>query len=151
MTDDRTISEIVDEVNRQDEPEDEEPGDEEAIENPVLDKVQPFMPMPATLEMALRSAPSVQQAREDAQIPPQVSVKDLENVPIVLVEKVKQNAFLPADGTTRAGWQCLGAYQETRKPFTVWIGQVALMRELAVLNLPFRTTITRRGRTYQFS
>jgi len=148
--DSRTLSEIV---NDRDIPEGEfiEPDEE------MLDSLEPreipegFTNRPASIEHALNFAPDIHQARETAQIPPQLSVKEVVGKTFVIVDKVKQKAALPDTGEMRDGWQCLCADVETRKSFTMWIGQVALVSDLNQVALPFRTTITKKGRTYQFS
>lgn len=95
-------------------------------------------------------APSVQKAREAANIPPHFPVKDLVSLPILVWSKTAQKAALPETGELRDGFFCVCRNEETKKPFTTWIGQTALVRDLSQLILPFKTTIVKHGRTYRF-
>jgi hypothetical protein len=146
---DDSVSDIVRDMPTEDEIAEEEALALEEAQAPVTETT--FVPQPASIKHALEFAPTVQQAREVAQIPEQKTIKDIVGKAIVIVDKVKQSAFLPADGTQRPGYQCLCVDVETGKPFTVWIGQTVLRRELSILQLPFRTALMQRGRTYIFS
>lgn len=95
-------------------------------------------------------APNVQAAREEANIPPHIAVKDLVGISILVWSKTAQKAALPDTGELREGFFCLCRNEETKKPFTTWVGQTALMRDLSQLILPFTTTIVKHGRTYRF-
>lgn len=146
--DSRTISEIVENP----EPTDDVTEDEEQLETAQASVTDgAFGTQPSDLSYALRFAKPIQQAREDANIPPQVSIKDLEGKTFVIASKVAIKAFLPQDGTQRDGWQCLCIDVETQKGFTVWIGQVVLKRDLETLQLPIRVTLGKRGRVWKFS
>ena len=147
-TDSRTVSEIAADAENMEPEEVEEEGLEEA-QSQVTEKT--FLPQPETLAAALKFAKPISQAREDAHVPPQVSIKDLVGKTFVIADKVRQKAFLPADGTSREGWQCLCVDVETEKSFTVWVGQVTLKKDLELLMLPIRVTLGKRGRAYIFS
>jgi hypothetical protein len=99
----------------------------------------------------LDHAPSVSQARENAHIPPHFPMKDLVDKTIYFVHKREQKAALPETGELRTGYFCLCAFADTKEEFTTWVGQTILYRELTLLQLPFKTTITKRGRTYMFA
>jgi hypothetical protein len=145
----RTVTEIVTDPNLEDA--------ETLPAEPELDAVQShvdentFLPQPATIANALKYAPSIQQQREAAHVPEQYSVSEMVGKLIIVVDKVRQKAYLPADGSMRDGFQCLCADVQTEKPFTMWIGQVTLVKDLSLVMLPFRTTIVRKGRAYIFS
>jgi len=96
------------------------------------------------------SAPTVQQAREAAHIPPHIPMKDLEGKTVTFVHKRKQKAALPNTGELREGYFCLCVFTDSKEEFTTWVGQVILTRELLLLQMPFTTTIVKRGRTYMF-
>ena len=148
MSDERTISDIVTDP----ELEEAEAIGEEEMEGATSEVTEDAFKHTATdISYAMQFAKPIQQAREEAHIPPQVTVKELEGKTFVIANKVRQKAFLPADGTQRDGWQCLCADAETGKPFTVWIGQVTLRRDLERLNLPLRVTLSKRGRAYIFA
>jgi len=102
-------------------------------------------------QSAVNYAPTVEQARKDAHIPPHFPMKDLEGKTVVFVHKRKQRAALPGTGELREGYFCLCINVEDNSEFTTWVGQTILYRELTMLNLPFKTTISKRGRTYMFA
>lgn len=143
-----TISEIV--ANAENMPDESEPDD--TLDNAVAEVPSPgtFVPQPASIADALKNAPNILGRREEAQIPEQLSVKDLVGKTFVIVDKIAQKAALPDTGEMRNGFQCLCADVETGKSFTVWVGQVALLRDLTAITLPVRVTINKHGRTYRF-
>jgi hypothetical protein len=98
----------------------------------------------------LDHAPSVAQARESAHIPPHFAMKDLVDKTVYFVHKREQKAALPETGELRTGYFCLCAFADSKQEFTTWVGQTILFRELTLLQLPFKTTIVKRGRTYMF-
>lgn len=147
-SDERTIGEIVQDAIDEAEANPEEEQLDEA--RTTVDEGT-FKYAASDVAAALSYAIPIAKAREDAHIPPQLSIKDLEGKTFVIASKVRQRAFLPADGTQRDGWQCLCADAETEKPFTVWIGQVTLKKDLELLPLPIRVTLSKRGRTWIFS
>lgn len=145
---DKSIAEVVADPDAI--PETQEPMDEEALENAeptaiVSDNALRFVD-PETIAYY----PDITKAREDAQIPPHVSVKNLVDIPILIVTKRDQKAALPDTGELRDGFFCSCLYVESKKPFTTWFGQVALVRDLSQLTPPFRVTIVKHGRTYRF-
>lgn len=145
----RSVSEIAEKPEMEDEEVEEQ--EDLALALPTGDdQLNPAL-YQHTLENALDNAQSYSHAREAANIPPQQSVKELVGIPIVIVAKKPQQAALPETGEMRNGYQCLCAIQETREPFTMWVGQTVLMHDLTALALPFRTTIVKKGRTYHFS
>lgn len=100
---------------------------------------------------SLEHAPSVQSARETAKIPPHFPMAQLVDRTIYIVHKRHQKAALPNTGEIREGFFCLCVFADDKSEFTTWIGQTILYRELTQLALPFKTTVTKRGRTYMFS
>jgi len=98
----------------------------------------------------LAEVPTVQAARDAAHIPPHFPMKELVGETVTFVHKRKQKAALPDTGELREGYFCLCAFTATKKEFTTWVGQTILTRELTLLQMPFTTTIVKRGRTYMF-
>lgn len=94
--------------------------------------------------------PDIKTAREAAQIPEHIAVKNLVGIPILIASKRDQKATVPESGEIRPGFFVTGLDLNTKKPFTTWIGQVALLRDLAALSPPFRVTITKHGKAYRF-
>lgn len=99
----------------------------------------------------LDNVSSVEDARKAAHIPPHFPMKELEGKTIIIVHKREQKAALPETGELRNGYFCLCVFADDRSEFTTWIGQTILFRELTMLALPFKTTVTKRGRTYMFA
>lgn len=149
MSDNRTISEIVADAEEATDPEGIADEELEEAQAPVQEGA--FKYVADDVEAALAYGKPIAEAREAAHIPPQLSIKALEGKTFVIASKVRQKAFLPQDGTQREGWQCLCADVETKKAFTVWIGQVTLKKDLELLVLPLRVTLTKRGRAWIFS
>lgn len=106
---------------------------------------------------ALDSAPTFQQAHDEAHIPPHIPMKDLVDKTIFFVHKRKQKAMVPPkqgeegkQPELRDGYFCLCVDADTKQEFTTWVGQVILYRNLTLLRMPFKTTIVKRGRTFMF-
>jgi len=145
---DKTVAEIVDEANTS-----EPYSIDEEIENAAIVEVPVDKYDLAGLNglgVEDSYAPNVAAAREAANIPPHISVKNLVDIPILVWSKTAQKAALPDTGELREGFFCLCRNEETKKPFTTWMGQTALVRDLSQLILPFKTTIVKHGRTYRF-
>lgn len=102
-------------------------------------------------EAQLQNVRSVSEAREAAHIPPHFPVKELEGRALIFVHKRDQKAVLRDTGELRNGYFCLCKDAETLEDLTTWIGQTILMRELTMLEMPFKATIVKRGRTYMFA
>src|SRR5438874_4716412 len=146
---DQTVPEILDEIEQHLE-EEELPDDES------LDVAEPLQRREGNAFNAvdvdsIEYVPTLTMVRKEAKIPDHVTVKDLVGKRIVVSRKWAQKAALPDTGELRDGFLCDIIDMDTRLPLTVWIGQVALMRDLTLLTLPLQTTITKRGRTYIFS
>jgi len=145
---DKTVTDIVADANATPEPTDE--FDEEAIEGATP------IEAPSTNALKYVSAesaafyPTIQKAREAAEIPEHISVKDLVGKPILFATKTAQKAALPDTGELRDGFFCACLFIETKQPFTTWVGQTALVRDLSQVQVPFQTTIVKHGRTYRF-
>jgi hypothetical protein len=94
---------------------------------------------------------SIGDAREAAKIPEHKKASQLIGRPVVFVSWRPQRGFLASTGEYRPGMFCVIMDVETRKVSTVWIGQVALYKELTKIKPPFRATIQQSGRTLVFS
>lgn len=90
-------------------------------------------------------------AREEAKIPEHKKASQLLGREIVFVSWRPQQGLLASTGEYRPGFFCVCMDVETKKVFTVWIGQVALLKELRKLKPPFRATINQSGRTLVFA
>lgn len=95
--------------------------------------------------------PDINTAREDAKIPEHKRAGDMLDKPLVFVSWRPQRGFLASTGEYRPGFFCVVMDASTKKVFTVWIGQVALYKELKKLKPPFRARIVKSGRTLVFS
>jgi hypothetical protein len=145
---DKSISEIV--ATSTEEPEDLEL---ESVAEVIVEAPENVASTNALSYISLDSAeyyPTIQKAREEAQIPEHISVKNLVDRRILIAHKVAQKAALPDTGELRDGWFCSCLDLETKKPFTTWFGQIALVRDLGQLQTPFQATIVKHGRTYRF-
>lgn len=94
---------------------------------------------------------TISEAREEAKIPEHKKASQLIGRPVVFVSWRPQRGFLASTGEYRPGMFCVIMDVETKKVSTVWIGQVALYKELTKVKPPFRATITQSGRTLTFS
>jgi hypothetical protein len=94
---------------------------------------------------------TIGEAREAAKIPDHKKASQLIGRPVVFVSWRPQRGFLASTGEYRPGMFCVVMDVETKKVMTVWIGQVALYKELTKVKPPFRATITQSGRTLVFS
>lgn len=146
---DKTVSEIVEDVEVN-------PVEEGDHDEPDLELAEPLEHREGNAfdivdKGSVQYVQSLEAAREEAQIPKHVTVKELENREIVIARKWAQKAALPNTGELRDGFFCDIIDVETLTAQTVWIGQVALMRDLERIKLPITTTIKKRGRTYIFS
>ena len=97
------------------------------------------------------SVKTISEAREDAKIPDHKKASQLIGRPVVFVSWRPQRGFLASTGEYRPGMFCVIMDVETKKVSTVWIGQVALYKELTKVKPPFRATIQQSGRTLVFS
>lgn len=145
--DDRTLAEIANDPDAVP----GEPDDSELDNAEVRIDPSEHLPIPNIIANALATSRTIQEAREEANIPPHFTVAQLAGREIVLAWKAPQQAALPDSGEMRNGYICNGAFTDTRQEFTVWIGQTVLLKDLQRVALPFRTTIVKHGRTFQFS
>ena len=145
---DKTVTEIATEASAPVEDVEEEMPDvdPESIPDPRYDDN-------ALKYIAIDSAdhyPSVQVAREEAEIPEHIQAKNLIGVRILIARATPQKAALPDTGELRDGYFCACINLESKTPFTTWLGQSALVRDLGRLSVPFQTTIQKHGRSYRF-
>lgn len=143
-----TVSEIVENV----ETIPDEPEEELAEAEPKPDEFdEEYSPRASDYFVGdIANVKSVSAAREAAHIPPHFPMKDLEGKTVIFVHKRKQKAALPGTGELREGYFCLCKFADSGEDFTTWVGQTILYRELTLLEMPFSTTIVKRGRTYMF-
>lgn len=94
---------------------------------------------------------TISDAREAAKIPDHKKASQLIGRPVVFVSWRPQRGFLASTGEYRPGMFCVIMDVETKKVSTVWIGQVALYKELTKVKPPFRATIQQSGRTLVFT
>jgi hypothetical protein len=89
----------------------------------------------------LSKVQSINAAREEAAIPEHKKASAIIGRPTVFVSWRPQKALLASSGREHAGFFCVCIDVETGRPFTIWIGQTALYKELSRLKPPFRATI----------
>lgn len=94
---------------------------------------------------------TISEAREAAKIPDHKKASQLIGREVVFVSWRPQRGFLASTGEYRPGMFCVIMDVETKKVSTVWIGQVALYKELTKVKPPFRAKIEQSGRTLVFS
>jgi hypothetical protein len=94
---------------------------------------------------------TITDAREAAKIPEHRKASQLIGRPVVFVSWRPQRGFLASTGEYRPGMFCVIMDVETKKVSTVWIGQVALYKELTKVKPPFRAVIQQSGRTLVFT
>lgn len=94
---------------------------------------------------------TINAAREEAKIPEHKKAAAIIGRPTVFVSWRAQKALLRSDGSERPGYFCVCIDVETGRPFTIWIGQTVLFKELSRLKPPFRATIELDGRTLKFA
>lgn len=94
--------------------------------------------------------PTIAQRREEAEIPEHIQAKNLVGKRFTIARKVKQPAALPETGEVRDGFFCACLDLESKKPFTTWFGQTALIRDLGQISVPVVVTLVKHGRTYRF-
>ena len=112
------------------------------IENPELAIPEGFDPA---------KVQDISAAREAAKIPEHKKASQLIGRAVVFVSWRPQRGFLASTGEYRPGMFCVIMDVETKKVSTVWIGQVALYKELTKVKPPFRATIQQSGRTLVFT
>ena len=94
---------------------------------------------------------TISDAREAAKIPEHKKASQFIGRPVVFVSWRPQRGFLASTGEYRPGMFCVIMDVETKKVSTVWVGQVALYKELTKVKPPFRATIQQLGRTLVFT
>lgn len=129
---------------------------DEAVEEAIPSKEVVYRELDALPEdYPFETVSSFEDAKKEANIPPHVRVKDLVDIDIVIASWTPSKAALPETGELRDGFFCAGRNMNTRAAFTVWIGQINLVRDLTRFEKAgvsrFRTTIRKRGRSYIFS
>lgn len=145
----KSISEVIGDP----ESVEDEPDEVAEVELPGGIDAEEFSPRASDYAdiASLEHAPTVTAARETAKIPPHYPMKDLEGKTVIFVHKRQQKAALPGTGELRNGYFCLCVFADDKTEFTTWVGQTILYRELTLLQMPFKATITKRGRTYMFA
>lgn len=93
---------------------------------------------------------TVATAREEAKGKGGGLTKDLLDREVVFVSWRAQRGMIVATGEYKPGFSCVIMDVETKRVFTVWLGNVALCRDLRKLKPPFRAKIVARGRTLVF-
>ena len=95
--------------------------------------------------------PTIAEARDEAKGKGQGLTRELLERPLVFVSWRPQRGMIQATGEYKPGFFCVIMDVQTKKVHTLWLGNVALCRELRRVKPPFRAKITTAGRTLVFA
>ncbi len=95
--------------------------------------------------------PSLSDRRKEAGVPIHISREELSSLGVVtFINKEPATATVPQTGETGEGY-LVTVEDDNGNKYTTFIGNQILMRDLDMIQMPFRARIIKRGRAWVFS